>query len=263
MKTCRVCRYDVPTGARICDHCGEDLINGRRPIVAVVSPPPIVAAPAALASAAPTKRCPFCAEEILSAAIVCKHCHRDLPPVVPPVVRAVVPAVAGFRQPVRARHALGGVLVVLAFFVAWFGSTGVAVALVMAWGGFVLALPGSRITRYGGGFLLASLIVAPGTSYDPTKPRVARTAPVAYDGTGASMICHTFVEQRLKAPASAKFPYMSTDNVTDLGGGKFNVVSYVDSQNSFGALIRNTYDCSVHWVSGTQWRLDSLDLHGR
>lgn len=29
-------------------------------------------------AAEPTKRCPFCAEEILAQAIVCKHCGREL-----------------------------------------------------------------------------------------------------------------------------------------------------------------------------------------
>jgi hypothetical protein len=27
----------------------------------------------------PARRCPFCAEVVLPAAVVCKHCHRDIP----------------------------------------------------------------------------------------------------------------------------------------------------------------------------------------
>jgi len=59
----------------MCHHCGADLVHNRRPIAAVASPPTI-AAPVT----STLKKCPFCAEEILSAAVVCKHCRRDLLP---------------------------------------------------------------------------------------------------------------------------------------------------------------------------------------
>jgi hypothetical protein len=36
------------------------------------------------------------------------------------------------------------------------------------------------------------------------------------------------------------------------------VVGSVDSENSFGAMIRNDYRCTVKFVGGDNWRLQDL-----
>jgi len=49
-----------------------------------------------------------------------------------------------------------------------------------------------------------------------------------------------FVLQTLKAPSTAKFPALPYE-VIDLGDGRYNIMSYVDSQNVFGAIIRSDW----------------------
>jgi len=50
------------------------------------------------------------------------------------------------------------------------------------------------------------------------------------------------IKANLKSPASAKFEFENRkDTITYLGGNTFEVNSVVDSQNSFGAMIRNFF----------------------
>lgn len=76
----------------------------------------------------------------------------------------------------------------------------------------------------------------------------------------AETMCHEFVTNRLKAPSTAKFPYSHAEHKVDvLGSGHYRVVSYVDSQNGFGAQVRSTYVCEVTTSdNGKNWHADNV-----
>jgi len=69
-----------------------------------------------------------------------------------------------------------------------------------------------------------------------------------------------FVLQALKSPSTAKFPPLPYDAVkintpegAENNDGVYRVRSYVDSQNSFGAMIRNDWTVEMmlvkeHWI---------------
>lgn len=82
--------------------------------------------------------------------------------------------------------------------------------------------------------------------------------PDAPDAVGAWVACRGFVEDRLKAPGTAKWPWSYTEHVTDLGGGRYRIVAYVDSQNSFGAMLRTDFTAVVKWVGNDSWQLESF-----
>jgi hypothetical protein len=78
---------------------------------------------------------------------------------------------------------------------------------------------------------------------------------VAYD------MCKDFVRTRLKAPATARFPdyWRGGEVVVGGAGPSYTVRAHVDSENSFGALLRTRFTCDV-MQDGDKWTLNSLDL---
>lgn len=101
------------------------------------------------------------------------------------------------------------------------------------------------------GFVIASACGSSGPAVD------------THDGTGAWVMCQEFVKDRLKAPASAEFPWASEDRWKHLGDGKYLVNGYVDAQNAFGAKLRTNFVCTVQWQPDGRWKLEDLQLAGR
>jgi len=64
-----------------------------------------------------------------------------------------------------------------------------------------------------------------------------------HDDLGAKIACKDYVKARLKAPGTAKFGDALV--MPWKGDGCYQVSGYVDSQNSFGALLRTKYRCYV------------------
>lgn len=60
--------------------------------------------------------------------------------------------------------------------------------------------------------------------------------------------CRSHVKDRLKSPSTAKFPLL---DFTAIKGADdtYMVMSYVDAQNSFGAMLRSSFMCSIKRVS--------------
>lgn len=74
----------------------------------------------------------------------------------------------------------------------------------------------------------------------------------------AITICEKFVADRLKAPSTAKYSgWGDSSTKTSLDGNTVTVFAYVDSQNSFGAMLRTKYVCTVE-DQGSTWHLVSL-----
>lgn len=75
----------------------------------------------------------------------------------------------------------------------------------------------------------------------------------------ALVMSEHFVKQNLKSPSTAEFG-SSTENITKLNDSTFEVRSYVDSQNSFGAMLRMNYYCKLYFDQEETAYLLDLEL---
>lgn len=75
----------------------------------------------------------------------------------------------------------------------------------------------------------------------------------------ARKACEGYVRDSLKSPSSAEFSEAEAEERGEYG---FTVSGAVDSENGFGAMIRNQYECKVNSI-GDDWLLIDLDFEGQ
>lgn len=86
--------------------------------------------------------------------------------------------------------------------------------------------------------------------------------------TASYIICQVYVKNNLKSPATAKFPSSSSTDIRELEDNLFETRSYVDSQNSFGAMLRTNFYCKIKYIGpldgdeylNSNWQLIDLQF---
>jgi hypothetical protein len=98
------------------------------------------------------------------------------------------------------------------------------------------------------------------------KPKVLKHPPVGeldpydFNKLEAWVYAQHFVEQLLKAPPTAEFASHFDVQGWHEGEGKYRLRGWVDSQNSFGAMIRTHVEVTVQKVEGGWQLLDFKQL---
>jgi hypothetical protein len=77
----------------------------------------------------------------------------------------------------------------------------------------------------------------------------------------AYFMAEQFITKQLKAPSTAKFPYSSDAEISyDETTKDWTIKSYVDAQNSFGAMIRNNYTVKIKYLGDEKWNLIDIEM---
>jgi hypothetical protein len=100
------------------------------------------------------------------------------------------------------------------------------------------------------------------SSSDEDKPK--EPAKPKFGKQEAFVHAQLAVQEKLKSPGSAEFPFDYENYVTIYDDTTYIVIAYVDSQNGFGALLRSDFNCLVTYHPKTDMvNVKVLELRNR
>jgi len=97
--------------------------------------------------------------------------------------------------------------------------------------------------------------IIPKPKEDPNAWKTRDNTTMAY------VMMQNFVKEQLKSPDSAKFEWITEpDCKITKEGLDYAVSSWVDSQNSFGAMVRTRFSGVIRQVDEKNWELIALEF---